>query len=408
MVVSLSRCRFSWRALPACLAILIGAGLLVLPAQAQTIAPKDAVGRLFVGPSLESGWFAPSFLSVVSVDQVNALVSGLKGDFGGLVAVHDHAQGGRVELERAEVPFTVTLDGAGRIAGLFFGPPQPTRGAPAALAERIATSAAGESAVLLLVDGKELASRKADAPMAVGSAFKLVVLKAYEEAIRDGTLTRDRVIPLDAADRSLPTGVLQRLASGTPVTVETLAALMIQQSDNTATDALIRLLGPAAMERLSPRNTPFLTTGALFRLAAKGAEAKRTAYGAGRPEERRVILDELAGTPLPSPSDLLPRATWRDAEWYLTARELCGLLLELRDAPALNGVPEPLVAVEGWRWTGYKGGSEFGVLNLSAAGITADGRQVCAVLTANGDRPQPEDRLARLFSTLFRSAEKSR
>ncbi|CAO3457512.1 hypothetical protein [Azospirillum argentinense] len=44
-MVSLSRCRFSWRALPACLAILIGAGLLVLPAQAQTIAPKDAVGR---------------------------------------------------------------------------------------------------------------------------------------------------------------------------------------------------------------------------------------------------------------------------------------------------------------------------------------------------------------------------
>ncbi|CAO3457509.1 hypothetical protein [Azospirillum argentinense] len=94
----------------------------------------------------------------------------------------------------------------------------------------------------------------------------------------------------------------------------------------------------------------------------------------------------MAGVPLPSPSDLLPRATWRDAEWYLTARELCGLLLELRDAPALNGSPEPLVAVEGWRWTGYKGGSEVGVLNLSAAGITADGRVVCAILTANGDR----------------------
>ncbi|WP_197711203.1 hypothetical protein [Azospirillum brasilense] len=48
------------------------------------------------------------------------------------------------------------------------------------------------------------------------------------------------------------------------------------------------------------------------------------------------------------------------------------------------------------------------MLNLSAAGFTADGRPVCAVLTANGDQPQPEDRLARLLSTLFRSAEKSR
>ncbi len=366
------------------------------------------MNRLFTGQALETGWFAPSFLTVVSVDQVAALVSGLKGDFGGFDAVHTNAQGGLIELERANVPFTVTLDGAGRIAGLFFGPPQPTSSAPAELAERIAKAVAGESAVLVRADGKDLVARNADAPMAVGSAFKLLVLKAYEEAIRSGALTRDRTVPLDAADRSLPSGVLQRFASGTPVTLETLAALMIQQSDNTATDALIRLLGHEAMERLSPRNRPFLTTGALFRLAAKGADAKRTAYSAGTPEERRGILDGLAGTPLSSPSDLLPRATWRDAEWFLTARELCGLLLDLRDAPALNGVPDPLVAVEGWRWSGYKGGSEFGVLNLSAAGITADGRPVCAILTANGDQPQPEDRLARLFSTLFRSAEKSR
>ncbi|WP_188260248.1 serine hydrolase [Azospirillum tabaci] len=141
MTVPLSRRRFPRRGLAACLAVLIGVGLLALPARAQTITPKDAVERLFIGPALELGC------------------------------------------------------------------------------------------------------------------------------------------------------VLQRLAPGTPVTVETLAALMIQQSENTATDASLRRLG----------------------LAAREAEAKRT----------------------------------------------------------------------------------------------ADGRPVCTVLTANGGQPQPDDRLARLFSTLFRSVEKS-
>ncbi len=388
------------------LVVLFWVGLLSPTVHAQPLTPKDAVGRLFSDPAPKAAWFTPTFLNAVPLDQVTAIVSSLKGDFGGLVAVHTSAQGGRVELERAQVPFTITLDGSGRIAGLFFGPPEPNGNAPAELAERIGKAAVGQSAVLVWADGKDLVARDADAPMAVGSAFKLLVLKAYEEAIRAGTLSRDRVVPLDAADRSLPSGVLQRLAPGTPVTVESLAALMIQQSDNTATDALIRLLGREAMERISPRNSPFLTTGNLFRLSAKGAENTRTAYGSGTLEERRGLLDGLKGTPLPSPSDLLPRATWRDAEWFLTARELCGLLLALRDAPALNGAPDPLVAVEGWRWTGYKGGSEFGVLNLSAAGITADGRQICAILTANGDQPQPEDRLALLFSTLFRGARR--
>ncbi len=366
------------------------------------------MSRLFSEPALEAAWFAPAFLSAVSLDRVTALVTGLKDDFGGLVAVHLAAQGGHVELERAEVPFTVTLDASGRIAGLFFGPPKPNGSAPAELAERIGKTAVGQAAVLVRVDGVELVALNADVPMAVGSAFKLLVLKAYEEAIRTGRLDRDDVVLLDAADRSLPSGVLQRLAPGTPVTVELLAGLMIQQSDNTATDALIRLLGREAMERLSPRNSPFLTTGELFRLASRSAEARRAAYGAGTGEERREILAGLSGTPLPSTPDLPPKATWREAEWFLTTRELCDLLLSLREAPALNGVPDPLVTVEGWPWTGYKGGSEFGVLNLSAAGTTADDRKVCAVLTANGEQPQPEGRLAMLFSTLFRAAGQDR
>jgi hypothetical protein len=74
-----------------------------------------------------------------------------------------------------------------------------------------------------------------------------------------------------------------------------------------------------------------------------------------------------------------------------------------RDAPALHNAPDPRAAGEGWGGTGFMGGSGLGVLNLSAAGVTPDGRLVRAVFTANGDGPQPEARLATLFAALFRS-----
>lgn len=190
------------------------------------------------------------------------------------------------------------------------------------------------------------------------------------------------------------------LAPGTPLTAETLAGLMMQISDNTATDMLIRVLGRPAIEALTPRNRPLLTTGELFRLAA--ADDLRERYARGDATARRALLAGLADLPLPDARALARRATWQQAEWFLTAREICGLLAGLRDAPALNGTPNPLVATDGWRRVAFKGGSEFGVLNFSAIGTTPEGREVCAVITANGDRAQPEDRLALLYAALFR------
>ena len=63
-----------------------------------------------------------------------------------------------------------------------------------------------------------------------------------------------------------------------------------------------------------------------------------------------------------------------------------------------------MVERDGWSWVGFKGGSEFGALNHpSAAGTTPDGRTACAVVTANGDAAQPDDRLAMLFGALLRT-----
>ena len=53
---------------------------------------------------------------------------------------------------------------------------------------------------------------------------------------------------------------------GAPITIHTLASLMISESDNTATDALIDLVTRNSVETISPRNRPFMTTREFFQL----------------------------------------------------------------------------------------------------------------------------------------------
>ena len=70
------------------------------------------------------------------------------------------------------------------------------------------------------------------------------------EEVEAGRRAWDEVVRLEEAWKSLPSGLLQGWPEGSPLTLHTLAALMISLSDNTATDALIALLGRERLEAL--------------------------------------------------------------------------------------------------------------------------------------------------------------
>lgn len=112
---------------------------------------------------------------------------------------------------------------------------------------------------LLVRGNQEIVAYNADQPLAVGSAFKLLVLQALRQQIQAGQHQWDEVVRLKPEWKSLPSGLLQTWPSGTPITLQSLATLMISLSENTATDALIDIVGRETLEELFPRNQPFLT-----------------------------------------------------------------------------------------------------------------------------------------------------
>ena len=183
--------------------------------------------------------------------------------------------------------------------------------------------------------------------------------------------------------RSLPSGQMQDWPKNAPVTLQTLATMMISISDNTATDQLIHLLGRETLAEevrdsghsAPDRMLPLLTTREMF--ALKADAGRGSAYAAAPEAQQHVALEALAQEITADPSAITAPAftspTLIDGvEWFASAEDLRKVLrqiAQLKDPTARNILAVspsiPAARRKDWAYAGYKGGSEPGVLNLT-------------------------------------------
>lgn len=261
----------------------------------------------------------------------------------------------------------------------------------------------------------------ADDQFAIGSTFKLWVLDALAEEIAAGRHRWDEVVPL--GPRSLPSGISQQWPSGMPVTVETLATLMISMSDNTASDTLIRLIGRdriaqrvrATGHSAPSRMLPFLTTAEAFALKlsppdvrdayAKADDATQARLLAGL-DARKVLDSANAAAPVPGPIAI------DSIEWFASSEDIARVLdsLRRRTDPRVQqilsiapGLPNDLRQRFGY--VGYKGGSEAGVISQSWLIRTKAGSWIVVTASWNDPgAPLDNDRFGYLAQRLVRIA----
>ncbi|GIW24186.1 serine hydrolase [Meiothermus sp.] len=374
-------------------------GLLIAVAQTP-LTPKMALERLFTERPAKAEWFAPVFLQQVSVVQVEAILQQLLNGLGAYQSVEPDGPNFRVNFERGVVPAQISLDAQGRIQGLFFRPAQPrtTLTLEQLLAEY--RTLPGQVSVLVLEGSQERLNLNADAVLAVGSAFKLAVLEALRQQIEAGQRRWSDTVPLRPEWKSLPSGTLQNLPDGTPLSLEQYATQMISISDNTATDALIAIVGRSEVEKLSPRNRPFLTTREAFVLKNPQNREWLLRYRAN-PAERTALLPALAQLPLPDASVFAGEPVAIDVEWFFSTRELCALMGRVQALPLMSLNPG-LANPTDWQRVAYKGGSEPGVLNLTTWLTARDGKQYCVSATWNNPQARlDENRFFLLYTSLL-------
>lgn len=360
--------------------------------------------------------FNGAFLAEVPPARLAGIVAQLEGQHGKLLSSENLAQTGpgmavlTLVFERARASATMALEPnpPRRISGLritsvtaqnaiapitpLTGPTAPvgTPPAPAPTQQSLAAEfaalpgVAGFSVARLGLFGPQvIQSHRGDQPLAIGSAFKLWVLDAVAQDVADGRLSWSQMVPI--GPRSLPSGITQDWAPGTPASLEQLATLMISISDNTATDTLMRLVGRERIDaRLGATGhsrpdllRPFLMTSEAFNLKL-GPQPARDVYARANSLGRAQILATLPQGVNPAVMGNVaafaagPPVAIDSVEWFASTNDVVRVMDALRrrsdpkvqvilgTSPGMNPQYRSTFA-----YAGFKGGSEPGVLNLS-------------------------------------------
>ena len=349
----------------------------------------EGVAGVLLGTKPAEEVFSPQFLAAVSPAQLKALIDQIAAQFGpleGLESVTPTGPGrGTIALRFGKAvysgPFVIGPDG--KVVGLLLNDYRPL-GDDVAAIERDIAALAGTAGVLYapLEGGTTRIAVNADRQFAIGSAFKLYVLAMLARQVETGMRRWDDVVRIDDV-RSLPSGQMQDWPKNAPVTLHTLATMMISISDNTATDQLIHLLGRETIAKevrdsghaAPDRMLPLLTTREMF--ALKADPARGAAYAGMSEPQQAVALEalaqEIAADPASAkvPSFAAPSLI-DSVEWFASPQDLRKVLEQIaalkdptaRSILAVNpSIPAPRRG--DWAYAGYKGGSEPGVLNLT-------------------------------------------
>ena len=403
-----------WLAVLACLCFAYPAALGAQPSggeQALLASRTMEVLAVMQRRQPASEVFNQRFLNEVPPKKLDDIVSQLEAQYGNLTGANVVGLAGpntanvTLQFERAHAAAIIVLDPVlpRRVSGFRItsvgsastvrkpgtarnpGSPAPRSIAPRSIAEEFAALPGSAGFTLARLDDSGPVSLDARLPnqlFAIGSTFKLWVLDAVAEEVASGRLSWQQVVRL--GPRSLPSGVLQDWPQDAPVTVESLATLMISVSDNTATDTLIRQVGRERVEaRVAASGHsqpsamhPFLTTAEAFRLKL-GPQAVRDGYARGDGNARLQMLGAMPAGIDASSTDFSSLASGRPvaidcAEWFASPGDIVRILdaLRRRSDPrvlAILGVsPGMSRDMRGqFAAVGYKGGSEPGVLNLS-------------------------------------------
>ena len=374
------------------------------PADLLHSRANDLIALLNGGGDVPA-WFTPEFLRQVDEAQLRAVIAQMTQMLGraekveSLTPLGDTAAEARIAYEHGALTlrFAVESSGAHRFTGLRLTGTETGEKTLAEVAAAIRTLPGKTGFVLTRLDGEHTAPIVAvepDRPLAIGSAFKLVILSELVRELNAGERRWDDVVTLDGSD--LPGGFYAGKAEGTIATIRDLATKMISVSDNSATDILLKTLGRKKVEAMLPvvgiaapsGMRPFLSTLEAFKLKGIDNGALGDTWLTLDEDAQRAFLEKKID---PAPISSIPADLFQDnkpnriaIEWYASPADLArvmdwlrlhtqsGPAAEVRDILSINhGIPADAAAT--WAYVGYKGGSEPGVLDMTLLLQAKDG-----------------------------------
>lgn len=376
------------------LLLLVAAPALAQPRQpsAQLRAGAERVVALLKGEAQPAALFNAAFRAQVPDAQISGVVQQFASQYGavrGLEGIEPaSAEAGMIHVryERAIVHMQLAIEPTPPhlISGLLLtGADLQGDTMAAVLAELGALPGQVNFAVARLGDAAPVltSSLAPDRALATGSTFKLFILGELSRQVQAGQRHWNDVVNIDRS--SIGGGTIAGFPRGAPVTLHTLASLMISVSDNSATDILLHVVGRENVERTMAamgvrdpaRNRPLLSTLELGLLKAAPATSLALWQQADEATRRQLLANDYAATDA-SRIDIALFAgnpvRIETVEWFASASDFVRVMdwLRLHADPTAKAILAisgglPQQARAALRYAGFKGGSEPGVANLT-------------------------------------------
>lgn len=386
------------------LGILVVLALLLLVFSPTFVAGQEYQTEMemleifFLQENLSEDMFTQQVLNQVSVEQLEGIredLTGNLGDFLGAEKTGDHNYEVFFSEGRANIQFVVV---EGKIGGLFFLSVTHETETLEEIFEEF-KKLWGEVSLLITRNGEEIFSFNPDLELAVGSTFKIPVLKVIKDQVDTGDLSWSDVIVLEKKHISMPSGRLHTWPIGAMFTVYSLAGRMISESDNTATDMLIWKIGRKNLEKKSPQNVPFLTTREFFVLKNPDNQDLLERFREEDIDGKYEVLLEGKERALPS-VNIFDRVRDLDVEWFFSVTELKEFMEEVKDLDIMTINPGPVNHLD-WARVAFKGGSEPGVFNFTHYLWAEDGTEYFVSATWNDEERLDETRFVGLYQRLL-------
>jgi beta-lactamase class A len=368
--------------------------------------------RLPLGATEISAHFDGQFLAAVTPAQLDEILGETPGGMR-LVSISTagpNALEAQVAVAGITLKVQMSVDGLGLIDGLRL---TPVIGAPfttwAAIDRQLKSLAPGVGLLAAQVGAKGQCTQRhalsPATPRPTGSMFKLFVLGALANAVRDHRVRWDQTLAITAANKVGGSGTLVNVPDGTKLTVQQIADLMISESDNTAADMLITLLGRPAIEAQVGRwsahaslDVPFLSVSELFALKYADFPLLADHYlSLDRAQRAAYLTSTVDGVTTGQEQAAAEPRDINSIEWFAAPTDVCRAfsgLAQLAHAPGLSPVGGALSLNDGgvdlprarWPSVWFKGGSESGVLTLGYRARDAGGRTFVVVAMIENPR----------------------
>lgn len=384
----------------------------VVQAQQTSLAPISIQAEALIGMMNGGGdvpaHFHTSFLAEVPETKLRALFTTLTTQYGkankiaSLETINSNQAIIMVDYDRALVRVEMVIAAPSeqsKITGLHITQTQVKGDGIAAITKEIVGLEGKTAFGVWRLDQRGnrtlISGHRISDPMATGSSFKLSILAALDEEIRLGKRRWSDVVPLTF--KSLPSGQMQHWPNRSPVTLHSLATMMIAISDNTATDTLLALLGREKVVAFEKRNNiapnrqyPMLLTIEAFVLKDDAQAALRRRWMNGSYAQRLALLESNKSLWKPANALNVQKKSVplyiNEIEWFYSPADMAKLMTWFGqkgslEARAILSV-SPGMSASGrhqWKNVGYKGGSENGVIAMNYLLTAKDGTRYIVV-----------------------------